>query len=646
MPSVTCPVCQRVHLPRTSASGTRGGGLEYGCLLVYVQARCPICLDEAAGPPVVSLPCGHALCRDDFRRIGGSFAPDGVGGSGNAGGTGFPAEQSDVDSGDIAIFSDGEGPPLDHDLLRFSIPSTSAPSTPSSNRSAQAGAPMDTDQLVDALEFGIFASMVGVRVHTDGRSSSSSSSSYSSSSYSSYSSSSYSDNANTDGATSEDGERDARHAGAAAAAASEEPDIARRPEVRRGGESGGAEPDFGYRRERGRGGRRAPWDRYFARDEWWSRLTAGQRRTISDARRRGDADPPPILGLMTGAAPSSAPCPMVEAEAEFEALTLAENRRAGDEPYLVPQQERNRGGRRAPWDRYLARDEWSRLTAGQKRTISDARRRGDANPPSILGLAMGMAPSSAPRPEAQVEASAPVEDLRAGADLDFRSRGEERSGVRRRPPWDRCFSGEEWWSRLTAGQRRTISDARLRGDADPPPILGLAMGVLPPSVPCPEAEVEAEVEVEIEASTSAEDRHEGAESYLVSRQERGRSAPWNRYFAKDEWSRLTTGQRRTVLDARRRGDADPSPILGLGTGAAPSSAPCPEVEAKAETEVEASTLAESRREGAEPYLVSRQERNRGGRRAPRDRYFAQGEWSRRTPGQRRTIGLNVGRGPS
>ena len=75
--------------------------------------------------------------------------------------------------------------------------------------------------------------------------------------------------------------------------------------------------------------------------------------------------------------------------------------------------------------------------------------------------------------------------------------------VRRRLPWDRCFSREEWWSRLTAGQRRTISDARLRGDADPPSILDLAMGMVPPPSSRPEAEVE------IEASIPAKDHREG-----------------------------------------------------------------------------------------------------------------------------------------
>ena len=78
----------------------------------------------------------------------------------------------------------------------------------------------------------------------------------------------------------------------------------------------------------------------------------------------------------------------------------------------MSRREREKGGRSAPWDRYFARNEWSRLTARQRRTILNARQRGDVDSPRILGLAIGTAPSSAPRREAKV--LMPAEDRCVG----------------------------------------------------------------------------------------------------------------------------------------------------------------------------------------------------------------------------------------
>lgn len=46
----------------------------YGGLRVYATATCPICLEEVS--PIVALPCGHSLCMDDYKRMGGYLASD------------------------------------------------------------------------------------------------------------------------------------------------------------------------------------------------------------------------------------------------------------------------------------------------------------------------------------------------------------------------------------------------------------------------------------------------------------------------------------------------------------------------------------------------------------------------------------------
>ncbi|KAL7552764.1 hypothetical protein ACHAWF_016013 [Thalassiosira exigua] len=47
---------------------------DYGALRVYARATCPVCLEEVE--PIVALKCGHALCEDDYRRMGGYLASD------------------------------------------------------------------------------------------------------------------------------------------------------------------------------------------------------------------------------------------------------------------------------------------------------------------------------------------------------------------------------------------------------------------------------------------------------------------------------------------------------------------------------------------------------------------------------------------
>lgn len=47
---------------------------DYGALRAYTNASCPVCLEECE--PTIVLPCGHCLCEEDFRRMGGYLASD------------------------------------------------------------------------------------------------------------------------------------------------------------------------------------------------------------------------------------------------------------------------------------------------------------------------------------------------------------------------------------------------------------------------------------------------------------------------------------------------------------------------------------------------------------------------------------------
>jgi len=38
-----------------------------------VQAPCPICLEDVVQPPNIALPCGHVVCPEDFKRLGGNI---------------------------------------------------------------------------------------------------------------------------------------------------------------------------------------------------------------------------------------------------------------------------------------------------------------------------------------------------------------------------------------------------------------------------------------------------------------------------------------------------------------------------------------------------------------------------------------------
>ena len=87
---LSCPVCKTVHpfcpppSPQNNTNDTNTDHntdnsttneehrYSHAARVVYASFGCPICLEDPAGPPMVVLPCGHAVCQDDFRLLGGT----------------------------------------------------------------------------------------------------------------------------------------------------------------------------------------------------------------------------------------------------------------------------------------------------------------------------------------------------------------------------------------------------------------------------------------------------------------------------------------------------------------------------------------------------------------------------------------------
>ena len=72
--NVKCPVCNAIHEKEEASSNDENSACSHGARLLFASADCPICMEERMEPPLVFLRCGHVVCVDDFKRLGGQVA--------------------------------------------------------------------------------------------------------------------------------------------------------------------------------------------------------------------------------------------------------------------------------------------------------------------------------------------------------------------------------------------------------------------------------------------------------------------------------------------------------------------------------------------------------------------------------------------
>ncbi|KAL7440907.1 hypothetical protein ACHAXM_007538 [Skeletonema potamos] len=74
--TLKCPNCNCEHHAKTDVFGNRKGsaysdeGSDFGVLELFgATAECAICLEVCED--IIGLPCGHCLCKSDYKRMGG-----------------------------------------------------------------------------------------------------------------------------------------------------------------------------------------------------------------------------------------------------------------------------------------------------------------------------------------------------------------------------------------------------------------------------------------------------------------------------------------------------------------------------------------------------------------------------------------------
>ena len=67
-----CPVCNAEHDYKMASAGKPvDQRCSHDARFMFISSSCPICLEENMDPPMVGLDCGHMVCIDDFKRLGG-----------------------------------------------------------------------------------------------------------------------------------------------------------------------------------------------------------------------------------------------------------------------------------------------------------------------------------------------------------------------------------------------------------------------------------------------------------------------------------------------------------------------------------------------------------------------------------------------
>jgi hypothetical protein len=79
---VKCPNCMSEHAycPAPPATGGSQSRLQdrysHNARAIFCSGSCPICLEDQIEPPMVAFACGHLVCVDDFKRLGGRVGAD------------------------------------------------------------------------------------------------------------------------------------------------------------------------------------------------------------------------------------------------------------------------------------------------------------------------------------------------------------------------------------------------------------------------------------------------------------------------------------------------------------------------------------------------------------------------------------------
>jgi hypothetical protein len=77
-----CPNCMSEHAYCPAPALSTGSRMRlqdrysHNARAVFFSGSCPICLEDPIEPPMVAFACGHLICVDDFKKLGGRVGAD------------------------------------------------------------------------------------------------------------------------------------------------------------------------------------------------------------------------------------------------------------------------------------------------------------------------------------------------------------------------------------------------------------------------------------------------------------------------------------------------------------------------------------------------------------------------------------------